>query len=113
MTVKYISSDTSTLTVSSSFKISLLWGDRVTVDYSDMDTEGRIKCKGRGYTGYIDSADLGDESLLEMYFIDVGQGDGVLIKCPDPDQATLGKHILVDGGYQRNKQPLKKMHPTL
>jgi beta-lactamase superfamily II metal-dependent hydrolase len=36
--------------------------------------------------------------LLELYFIDVGQGDGILIKTPDE------KHIMIDGGYKRASQ---------
>lgn len=36
---------------------------------------------------------FGDTALLEMYVIDVGQGDAVLLRFPD------GRHVLVDGGY--------------
>ena len=36
--------------------------------------------------------------MLEVYFIDVGQGDGVLIVTPDR------RHIMIDGGYPRDKQ---------
>jgi hypothetical protein len=43
-----------------------------------------------------------DHALLEFYFIDVGQGDGVLVKTPD------GRHVLIDGGYSRSKQPTGK-----
>ncbi len=39
---------------------------------------------------------------LEVYFIDVGQGDGVLIRTPD------NRHIMLDGGFDRTKQPTGK-----
>ena len=45
---------------------------------------------------------IGDESLLEVYFIDVGQGDGVLIRTPDD------RHILIDGGFKPASQPTGK-----
>jgi hypothetical protein len=40
---------------------------------------------------------LGGESLLEFYFIDVGQGDGVLIKTPG------FRHLMIDGGFPRSR----------
>jgi beta-lactamase superfamily II metal-dependent hydrolase len=79
--------------------IELLWGDRVSV----LTASGsRRKVKARGVTGYVDADALGGESLLELYFIDVGQGDGVLIRTPDH------RHILVDGGFRRKGQPTNK-----
>lgn len=107
MKTKYISTNTATLFISNKKKLILLWGDKVKIDEDD-EKDGRIRCKARGYEGYISPDELGDESLLEIYVIDVGQGDGVLIKCPDPNKRTLGRHILIDGGYMREKQPHKK-----
>jgi hypothetical protein len=37
-----------------------------------------------------------------VYFIDVGQGDGVLVRTPG------GRHLMVDGGYKRASQPTGK-----
>lgn len=73
----------------------LLWGDRVSVEETGAQ---RSKVKARGKTGWVENADLGGRSLLEVYFIDVAQGDGVLIRTPDH------RHILIDGGYNRAKQ---------
>lgn len=80
-------------------KFELLWGDRVRVINQD---EERWKVKARGFTGYVTSGHLGDTSRLELYFIDVGQGDGVLIRTPD------NRHILIDGGWPRKSQPTGK-----
>ena len=49
--------------------------------------------------GWVRKRDLGRQPLLEIYFIDVGQGDGVLIRTPN------GRHILIDGGWPRRSQP--------
>lgn len=80
---------------------NLLWGDRVQVgavngEYSQISARGfRGSC-------FVKTAGLGGQSLLEVYFIDVGQGDGVLIRTPDH------RHILIDGGYRRASQPTGK-----
>jgi len=79
----------------------LLWGDGVRFE-SASAVNGRRKVRARGKSGWVDKSALGGKSLLEYYFIDVGQGDGVLVKTPD------FRHILVDGGFPRSKQPTGK-----
>jgi beta-lactamase superfamily II metal-dependent hydrolase len=76
-------------------RITLLWGDCVQIIRRDGDT-----CYGRAraFYGDIPSAHLTSEPLLEVYFVDVGQGDGVLVRTPDV------RHLLVDGGLERAKQ---------
>ncbi|MGH1366196.1 MAG: ComEC/Rec2 family competence protein [Calditrichia bacterium] len=79
--------------------LELLWGDRVEI-VSNNKIHGRYKINARwAKNAFIDPEELGDKPLLELYFIDVGQGDGVLIVTPER------KHILIDGGYSRSKQP--------
>jgi beta-lactamase superfamily II metal-dependent hydrolase len=78
----------------------LLWGDPCEVIENAVD--GRTKVWARGEEGWVNSEDLGDESLLEIYVIDVGQGDGVLVKTPD------GKWHLVDAGVSNESQMTKK-----
>jgi len=80
-------------------KYQLMWGDRVRVIKKGNKYS---KVVARGMPGWIKNSRLNGKSLLEFYFIDVGQGDGVLIRTPD------NKHILIDGGWPRSKQPLGK-----
>lgn len=82
----------------------LLWGDGV--EFVGNDFAGgrrKIRARGRARVGWIDSEALeGGKALLELYFIDVGQGDGILIRTPD------FRHVLIDGGYPRKKQNTHK-----
>jgi beta-lactamase superfamily II metal-dependent hydrolase len=80
-------------------RIDLLWGDRVRVLES---ASARWKVKARGITGFVNPDHLGTRSYLELYIIDVGQGDGVLIRTPDD------RHVLIDGGWPRRSQPTGK-----
>ena len=77
----------------------LLWGDMVQVIRRD---GGTARARARGLTGTIATSALTSEPLLECYFIDVGQGDGVLVRFPD------GRHMLIDGGLARSKQQTGK-----
>ncbi|WP_188606125.1 ComEC/Rec2 family competence protein [Aquaticitalea lipolytica] len=101
-TIKYLNVEKAKLYKDSNSNtelMELLWGDRVEL-VSNTKVNGRYKVNARwANNAYIDADVLGDTSLLELYFIDVGQGDGVLIVTPDR------KHILIDGGYKRSKQP--------
>jgi len=70
----------------------LLWGDGVHVLGGDA---GRRRVRARGREGWVRRDALGGTSLLELYLIDVGQGDGVLLKTPD------FRHVVIDGGFPR------------
>jgi len=76
-------------------KKDLLWGDYVNVIEGGETTN---KVRARASTGTLPTNRLMSEPLLEVYFIDVGQGDGVLVRTPD------GRHILIDGGLPQNNQ---------
>ena len=79
--------------------IRLLWGDPVQV----LETQAaNTRVKAREKIGWVPSAVLTDEGLLEIYVIDVGQGDGVLMRTPDD------KWHLIDGGIENEKQMTKK-----
>lgn len=77
----------------------LLWGDLVQI-LSRGDTQHKVRV--RGSIGTMNSEDVGSQALLETYFVDVGQGDGVLVITPD------GKHMVIDGGLERAKQQTGK-----
>ncbi|MFN9827754.1 MAG: hypothetical protein ACK58J_26685, partial [Planctomyces sp.] len=99
MTIKYVDRETTTLwknPADSDRLLELLWGDRVTV-LGTVGIYSQIRARGR--TGFVHTAHLSDTSLLEIYFIDVGQGDGILIRTPDH------RHLLIDGGYKRASLP--------
>ncbi|MCC6534241.1 MAG: hypothetical protein IT531_16955 [Burkholderiales bacterium] len=100
--IKYVASHTAPLYAQASGtrrRIELLWGDRMFVLERSAP---RWRVRSRGLEGYIDPKAAGDTSLLEVYFIDVGQGDGILIRFPDD------RHIMIDGGYNRAKQQTGK-----
>jgi len=102
MAIRYINQDTVKLHASSSGNrtiIELLWGDRCQTLGS---SGGRTKVRTRGKEGWVKTAHLGKESLLEVYLNDVAQGDSILIRCPDH------RHILIDGGWPRRNQPTGK-----
>jgi beta-lactamase superfamily II metal-dependent hydrolase len=73
----------------------LLFGDYISI----IDTEvvnNRISVKSRNSTGWINVDKIQSERVLEVNFIDIGQGDGCHIVTPD-DQ-----HILIDAGESDN-----------
>lgn len=74
---------------------TFIWGDRVRVLQTD---GGARKVSGRGGTNWVNARHLGAEPLLEVYVIDVGQGDGLLVVTPE------GHHVMVDGGNIRKFQ---------
>jgi len=101
----YISKDTTPLYTESGGSKTvchLLWGDGVRFEGAAGNGDRRkVKARG-GRTGFVNKSALEGTSLLEFYFIDVGQGDGVLIKTPG------FRHIMMDGGYPRSVQDTGK-----
>ncbi len=75
-------------------KKQLLWGDHVRLTGSE--AEGWVPVSSRKITGWMNAADLSLRRLLEIVFVDIGQGDGALVVTPD-DQ-----HLLVDAGEEDN-----------
>jgi len=85
----------STASSSGKIKTTLLWGDPLQIIKRTGDW---IKVAARGLQGWLHEDHVGDQSLLEVYFIDVGQGDGILVCGPDR------RHLLIDGGLPRTHQ---------
>ena len=81
---------------------SLIWGDRVRIlEKKAARHVARVSARGRDHPDremWMNLDDLGGEPLLEVYVIDVGQGDGLLIVTPE------GHHLMVDGGNLRENQ---------
>ncbi|ANQ49474.1 hypothetical protein MY04_2100 [Flammeovirga sp. MY04] len=72
----------------------LLWGDWVRID-------GEIKnnmypVHTRGISGFMFKDDLQEEKLLDIIFVDVGQGDGCLVVTPNDEK------IIIDAGVSDN-----------
>lgn len=77
------------------FLAELLWGDPVHVLDDSSDP---VKVRAREREGFLPADRLTDEGLLEIYVIDVGQGDGVLFRTPDD------RWHLVDAGRPNRNQ---------
>ena len=82
---------------------TLLWGDPL----HEVKRDGtRVQLRARGQLGWVDAAFVGaddDPGLLELYIIDVGQGDGVLMRTPHDDAWHL-----IDAGVRGAAQMTKK-----
>ena len=79
---------------------SFLWGESVEV--LGRPRGGRVAVRAWGMEGTMDPGQLGDRPLLEIYVIDVGQGDGILVHTPDD------RWHMVDGGKPRSTLQLGK-----
>lgn len=99
-TIDHVSVDTTPLydeATGSKKSIHLLWGDQVEV-LGKSGNRTQVRARGRKTIGWVENAALGGKPLLELYFIDVEQGDGILVKTPN------GRHLMVDGGLRRKQQ---------
>jgi len=75
------------------YAMVMIHGDEVLVSTTpDFSSSQRIAAEFRGRHGYVKQNQLKQEPDLEVYFIDVGQGDATFIVTPGR------KRILVDGG---------------
>ena len=102
MPTQYVSEETAPLFAAETGNKKLtepLWGDHLDVLQVGAS---RTEVRSRGKKGWVNNSVVGNNSLLEIYIIDVGQGDGVLIRTPDH------RHIMIDGGFKRASQPSGK-----
>jgi len=77
----------------------LLWGDFLEVLEGEED--GWVEVRGRGERGWIRADEMTDQPLLEVYFVDIGQGDGCFIVAPKDDEHPE-RFLLVDAGEKDN-----------
>jgi len=75
-------------------KKQLLWGDHVRV--TGPENSGWFPVTSRNFRGWMKAEDLSEQRLLEIVFVDIGQGDGALVITPDD------RHLLVDAGQEDN-----------
>ena len=74
----------------------ILFGDWVGV-LKPKKTDGDfVQVRVRGETGWMHKDMLLDERVLEIVFVDVGQGDGALVVTPDDE------HFIIDTGFGDN-----------
>jgi beta-lactamase superfamily II metal-dependent hydrolase len=71
----------------------LLWGDWIGVNGEDGDW---LQVHSRGCDGWVRKRDVQENQLLEVNFVDIGQGDGCFMVTPDD------KFILIDAGQGDN-----------
>lgn len=72
----------------------LIWGDFINkLGPEDGDW---VQVRARGENGWMRKADLAEDRLLEVNFVDIGQGDGCFLVTPDD------KFLLIDAGEQDN-----------
>ncbi len=71
----------------------LLWGDFVSV----LGVAGdKLKVRSRGSDGFLAPAQIQDSRLLEVNFVDIGQGDGAFLVMPDD------RKMVIDAGEADN-----------
>jgi competence protein ComEC len=74
----------------SKLKTIMIYGDEV--EHLGLEENNRTKVRFRHQVGWMKSEDLMSDGVLEIYFIDVGQGDSAFIVTPGRMK------ILIDGG---------------
>lgn len=72
----------------------LLWGDWLRL--KEGRASGWVEVHARGCDGWMKDDEVVEDRLLEVVFVDVGQGDGCLVVTPDDE------HVLIDAGEDEN-----------
>ena len=80
----------------------LLWGDWLK-PLGPIQGEW-VEVRARGETGWMHRDDIQEDRLLEVNFVDIGQGDGCLIVTPED------KFIIIDAGEGDNMYRFLRWH---
>ncbi len=73
----------------------LLFGDYIRIKGTEIKN-GRVQATSRGTHGWVNIAEITPQRILEVNFVDIGQGDGCHIVTPDNQQ------IIIDAGKTDN-----------
>jgi beta-lactamase superfamily II metal-dependent hydrolase len=73
----------------------MIFGDEIDVVVNSTPVNGRLPGTFRGHAGFVRQDQIGTQPAMEIYFIDVGQGDATFIVTPER------RKILIDGGLNR------------
>ncbi|MBI5472368.1 MAG: MBL fold metallo-hydrolase [Ignavibacteriae bacterium] len=79
----------------------MIWGDPVRVE-KESGVKSRVLTGRHKDGGWVDTSVLTASGLLELYVIDVGQGDSVLMRTPDDEW-----HV-IDAGIANEEQMTKR-----
>jgi hypothetical protein len=104
MAPKYVSRFETTLRTERGRSMTLIWGDPCHV--LEAPAAGKVRVRARGEEGFVGEDDLTDTGLLEIYVIDVGQGDGILMRTPDD------RWHMIDAGVANEEQMLRRGAPN-
>lgn len=77
------------------WKEHLLFGDFVNILGTEVKNN-RVQASSRNATGWIKVSEIQTERVLEVNFVDIGQGDGCHVVTPSDE------HILIDAGEYDN-----------
>ncbi|MEQ8810172.1 MAG: hypothetical protein RIE59_13960 [Imperialibacter sp.] len=101
--LKYFKTDTKTGKQTFSFRKELLFGDYVRPILKNgqpveikVGKSSYIMVRARNADGYIKMSEIIPDRVLEVNFIDIGQGDGCHVVTPDD------KHFIIDAGKGDN-----------
>lgn len=98
MAIRYVNRRTARLyeaTSGGAYHMVMIFGDEVDVAVGSTPVNGRLPGTFRGCVGFVREDQIGTQPAMEIYFIDVGQGDATFIVTPGR------RKILIDGGLNR------------
>ena len=101
--------------------IQLLWGDLVDLREEPPGNFAKVRVRidegTKMYDGWMKKSDIQEEPVLEVTFVDIGQGDGCLMIMPDKDKQDFQRRaMLIDAGEKDSMMRYVKyrfMYPSV